>query len=88
MYYNVLISTFQLACRNNLDERALELMEILSNPQIITLALKYATKLERKRLAEKLMNLAMAVSEENGDLGVTVRLLLFLYVFLKSIVPF
>lgn len=58
---------FQLACKNNLDERALELMEILLNPQIITLALKYATKLDKRRLAEKLTELLSKVSEETED---------------------
>ncbi|CAH1099771.1 unnamed protein product [Psylliodes chrysocephalus] len=61
------IKTFALACKNNLDERALELMEILLNPQIITLALKYATKLDKRRLAEKLTELLSKVSEETED---------------------
>lgn len=55
-----------------MDERALELMEILANPQILTLGLKYATKLDRRRLAEKLMILAQQISEESDDLGVSV----------------
>lgn len=47
-------------------------MEILANPQIVTLGLKYATKLERKRLADKLMKLSRKIAEENDDLGVSV----------------
>lgn len=48
-------------------------MEILANPQLITLSLKYASKLERRRLVEKLMDLAKKITDENDDdLGVKV----------------
>lgn len=70
-----------------MDERALELMEILANPQILALGLKYATKLERRRLAEKLMNLAQQISEENDDLGVNVSyhfVCITMYIYLNS----
>lgn len=51
-------------------------MEILSNPQLLTLGLKYASKLERRRLVEKLMELATKLADENDDdLGVKVRLI-------------
>ncbi|KAG5888708.1 hypothetical protein JTB14_035773 [Gonioctena quinquepunctata] len=64
------VKTFALACRNNLDERALELMEFLSNPQLIALSLKYASKLDKRRLVEKLTDLAARITDENEDLGV------------------
>ncbi|CAG9822131.1 unnamed protein product [Phaedon cochleariae] len=64
------IKTFALACRNNLDERAFEFIETLSNPQLITLSLKYASKLDKKRLVEKLMDLATKIADETDDLGV------------------
>nr|CAI5818265.1 unnamed protein product [Callosobruchus analis] len=64
------LKTFALACRNNLDERAFELMEIISNPQVVTLGLKYASKLEKRRLVEKLMDLATRIADEGEDLGV------------------
>ncbi|KAJ8971614.1 hypothetical protein NQ317_014735 [Molorchus minor] len=44
------VKTFALACRNNLDERALEFQEILSNPQILTLSLKYASRMDKKKI--------------------------------------
>ncbi|KAJ8931896.1 hypothetical protein NQ314_015165 [Rhamnusium bicolor] len=62
----------KLACKNNLDQRALEVMEILANPQILTLGLKYASKLDKRRLVEKLMDLATKLADETDDLGVTV----------------
>ncbi|KAF5273925.1 hypothetical protein FQA39_LY01040 [Lamprigera yunnana] len=52
------LKTFALACRNNLDQRALELIGMLENPQLVALSIKYATKLNRRRLAEKLTELA------------------------------
>ncbi|XP_057657701.1 WD repeat and HMG-box DNA-binding protein 1 [Diorhabda carinulata] len=61
------VKTFALACKNNLDERALELMEIVLNPQIISLALKYASKLDKKRLAEKLTNLLTKITRESEN---------------------
>nr|XP_023016671.1 WD repeat and HMG-box DNA-binding protein 1 [Leptinotarsa decemlineata] len=64
------MKTFALACRNNLDERALEFMEVLSNPQLIALSLKYASKLDRRRLVEKLMDLATKIADDTEDLGV------------------
>lgn len=44
-------------------------MEILNNPQILTLGIKYATKLEKRRLAEKLMNLAQSITDDSDDLA-------------------
>lgn len=56
-YKETALKTFALACRNDFDQRAIELMEILSNPQLIQLAVKYAGKLEKHRLVENLLDL-------------------------------
>lgn len=60
-------------------------MEILANPQILTLGLKYASKLDKRRLVGKLMDLATKLSDEGEDLGVEVGLFLKVYVFVNFI---
>lgn len=50
-----------------MDQRAFEVMDILSNQQILNLALKYTTKLNKRRLAEKLMELASRLQEESHE---------------------
>lgn len=69
MIFSLYISGFclQLACKNDLDQRALELIEMIANPQLITLATKYAVKLNRQRLAEKLNDLALSLQESESD---------------------
>ncbi|XP_018571784.1 WD repeat and HMG-box DNA-binding protein 1 [Anoplophora glabripennis] len=69
-YKETALKTFALACKNDLEQRALEFMEILANPQILTLGLKYASKLDKRRLVGKLMDLATKLSDETDDLGV------------------
>ncbi|CAG9836570.1 unnamed protein product [Diabrotica balteata] len=66
-YKETAIKVFAIACKNNLEERALELMEILMNPQITTFALKLASKLNRRRLIEKLTDLLARLSEESNN---------------------
>ncbi|KAB0794930.1 hypothetical protein PPYR_11769 [Photinus pyralis] len=61
------LKTFALACRNNLDQRALELVTMLSNPQLVTLATKYASKLNRRRLAEKLVEMASMLHDDGSN---------------------
>ncbi|RZC41194.1 WD repeat and HMG-box DNA-binding protein 1 [Asbolus verrucosus] len=61
------LKTFALACRNNLDQRALELMEIIANPQLLNLSTKYAVKLNKKLLAEKLMEMAAKIMNEEDE---------------------
>lgn len=60
---------FKLACKNHLDQRAFELIELLGNTQVLNLALKYASKMERRRLVEKLTDLASKIEtlDENED---------------------
>ncbi|KAK9692495.1 Minichromosome loss protein, Mcl1, middle region [Popillia japonica] len=62
------LKTFVLACKNNLDLRALELIEMLENPQILSLALKYAAKLDKRRMVEKLTELASKVDFNGSDI--------------------
>ncbi|KAL3269048.1 hypothetical protein HHI36_008131 [Cryptolaemus montrouzieri] len=69
------LKTFALACKTNLDQRAQEIMEILSNTQILNLGMKYASRLEKRKLVEKLTDLASRLSEqmnENKNENVTV----------------
>lgn len=50
-----------------MDQRAFELMQLLSNQPVLNLALKYTSKLNKKRLSEKLMELASRLEEENEE---------------------
>ncbi|XP_076266866.1 chromosome transmission fidelity 4 [Rhynchophorus ferrugineus] len=59
------LKTFALACKNDLDQRALELVEIIGNAQIVNLGLKYASKLNKRRLVEKLMELAEKLQQDD-----------------------
>ena len=42
-------------------------MELVNNPQIVSLGLKYATRLNKRRLAEKLTELASKLQEEESE---------------------
>lgn len=66
------LKTFALACKTNLDQRAQEIMEILANPTIINLGIKYASRLDKKRLVEKLTDLAARLVNEE-DVNNTVQ---------------
>jgi chromosome transmission fidelity protein 4 len=61
------LKTFALACKNDLDQRAVELMEIVAKPHLLNLCTKYAMKLHKKLLAEKLMELAAKLTNEDDD---------------------
>ncbi|XP_025835963.1 WD repeat and HMG-box DNA-binding protein 1-like [Agrilus planipennis] len=62
---------FSLACQNNLDLRAFELMTMLNNPVLVTLAMKYATNADKKRLAEKLLSLASTLRQSSAETPAT-----------------
>ena len=51
---NFLFCFFQLACRNNVEFRALELCQQIASPQVIELAIKYAARNNKMALANKL----------------------------------
>lgn len=55
----------QLACKNDLDQRGLEFMELLANPQLLNLGTKYAMRQNKRLLAEKLTQLAERMMEED-----------------------
>lgn len=63
-----LISTLsirpQIACRSEMEARAKELIEMLASPQLLPLAIKYAGKLGRIHLAEKLGELLPQFQEQ------------------------
>ncbi|CAG9796474.1 unnamed protein product [Diatraea saccharalis] len=52
------LKLFALACRSEIEQRALELMELLKDERLLPLAAKYASRLGRMHLAEKLTDLA------------------------------
>lgn len=58
------LKAFALACKSNLDDRAIELMQMLRNPQLLNLCAKYAAK-QNRRLAEKLMEIVPIVNNDS-----------------------
>lgn len=64
------MSSSQLACRSEIEQRALELMELLKDDRLLPLAAKYASRLGRMHLAEKLTNLAESWEKETDKLNV------------------
>ncbi|XP_061709099.1 WD repeat and HMG-box DNA-binding protein 1 [Cydia pomonella] len=52
------LKLFALACRSEIEQRALELMELLKDDRLVPFAAKYASRLGRVHLADKLANLA------------------------------
>lgn len=55
--------SFQLACRSEIELRARDLIEMIGSPALIPLAAKYANKLGRIHLAEKLSDMMPRVLE-------------------------
>ncbi|KAK9890820.1 hypothetical protein WA026_012163 [Henosepilachna vigintioctopunctata] len=66
-FKEIALKTFALSCKTNLDQRALEVMEILANSQVLSLGIKYASRLDKKRLVEKLTELASQLSAEGEE---------------------
>lgn len=64
------LKLFALACRSEIEQRALELMELLKDDRLIPLAAKYASRLGRVHLADKLTNLADTWEREADKLNV------------------
>ena len=60
----------QLACRSEIEQRALELMELLKDERLLPLAAKYASRLGRVHLADKLTNLAESWDRDTDKLNV------------------
>ncbi|XP_075169114.1 chromosome transmission fidelity 4 [Haematobia irritans] len=58
------IKLFALACRNEMEMRAKELIETISCTDLLMLAVKYATKLGRIHLSDRLSELLPQIEEE------------------------
>ncbi|XP_013111089.2 WD repeat and HMG-box DNA-binding protein 1 [Stomoxys calcitrans] len=58
------IKLFALACRNEMEMRAKELIETISSTDLLMLAVKYATKLGRIHLSDRLSELLPQIEEE------------------------
>ncbi|KPJ08679.1 WD repeat and HMG-box DNA-binding protein 1 [Papilio machaon] len=64
------LKLFALACRSEIEQRALELMELLKDEKLLPLAAKYASRLGRMHLADKLSDLADRWQTEADKLNV------------------
>ncbi|XP_026758868.2 WD repeat and HMG-box DNA-binding protein 1 [Galleria mellonella] len=64
------LKLFALACRSEIEQRAIELMELLKDDRLLVLAAKYASRSGRIHLADKLSNLADAWEKEADKLNV------------------
>uniref|UniRef100_A0A1A9WIP5 Uncharacterized protein n=1 Tax=Glossina brevipalpis TaxID=37001 RepID=A0A1A9WIP5_9MUSC len=61
------IKLFALACRGEVEMRAKELIETIACPDLLMLAVKYATKLGRMHLADRLTELLPQLEEEQEN---------------------
>ncbi|XP_037954480.1 WD repeat and HMG-box DNA-binding protein 1-like [Teleopsis dalmanni] len=61
------IKLFALACRTEIEARAKELIETIACPDMLLLAVKYATKLGRIHLSDKLCELMPQVEEQKNQ---------------------
>lgn len=61
------IKLFAIACRSEMEARAKELIEMLAMPSLLPLATKYASKLGRIHLAEKLNELLPQMVEREKE---------------------
>ncbi|KZC07659.1 PREDICTED: WD repeat and HMG-box DNA-binding protein 1 [Dufourea novaeangliae] len=59
------LALFALACRSNLEYRAVELCEQIASEKVIELAVKYARRINRTALSNKLESIADKRDEEN-----------------------
>ncbi|CAK1540165.1 unnamed protein product [Leptosia nina] len=64
------LKLFALACRSEIEQRAIELMELLKDDRLLPLAAKYASRLGRMHLADKLSNLADSWERQTDKLNV------------------
>lgn len=61
------LKLFSFACRSEMEARAKELIEMLASPSLLPLAIKYASKLGRMHLAEKLGELLPQFEEKEKE---------------------
>lgn len=64
------LKLFALACRSEIEQRALELMELLKDERLLPLAAKYASRLGRMHLADKLTSLSETWERESDKMNV------------------
>ncbi|XP_059050858.1 WD repeat and HMG-box DNA-binding protein 1 [Achroia grisella] len=64
------LKLFALACRSEIEQRAIELMELLKDDRLLILAAKYASRSGRIHLADKLSNLADIWEKEADKMNV------------------
>jgi len=62
-----IMKLFALACRSDHESRAVEVAALLPNVETLQLAIKYAAKLRRVGLADKLGQLAMDLQEKEAE---------------------
>lgn len=58
------LKLFSVACRSEMEARAKELIEMIASPTLLPLAIKYASKLGRMHLAERLVELLPQFEEK------------------------
>lgn len=61
------LKLFSLACRTEMEARAKELIEMIASPTLLPLAIKYASKLGRMHLTEKLGELLPQFEEKEKE---------------------
>ncbi|XP_020290374.1 WD repeat and HMG-box DNA-binding protein 1 [Pseudomyrmex gracilis] len=62
-----LLTLIALACRSDLEYRAVDICEQIASPQTIDLAIRYAQRIHKMALANKLETIANEKSESNDD---------------------
>ena len=65
----IVLSHLQLACKTGRDTRAEEIAELMSGQQAVQLVIKYASRVKKIQLAEKLTDIARAKAEEEAAEG-------------------
>merc|ERR1719480_229455 len=62
-----IMKLFALACKSDHESRAVEVASLMPNVETLQLAIKYAAKLRRVGLADKLGQLAMDLQEQQEE---------------------
>ncbi|XP_033334142.2 WD repeat and HMG-box DNA-binding protein 1 isoform X2 [Megalopta genalis] len=62
--HEIVLALFALACRSNLEYRAVELCEQIASEKVIELAIKYARRMNRMALSNKLESIADVKEDE------------------------
>lgn len=73
-----------MACKTEHDERALELLSLINSVQLTNLALKYASRLNRRRLVDRLSELLnhLQNKDDSEDENNEVSVFIFYYIIL------